>query len=150
MPWVSKLGGTGGNPNIYGYDAWGYPFVVEKIKQAYPDKPVYLNILPNHYALHESAFRLFLVQNRIYSIVPTNSRAWTIVGDRMHFDPKSACGPSCYLVKTGYTGFPLADQESRDNYTKLTDFLSKSGKYNLLGKELLPDNSSLLVYGRTF
>jgi 4-amino-4-deoxy-L-arabinose transferase-like glycosyltransferase len=137
-----------GNPTPYGYEQWGYPFVLETIDKIDGGKAVVLNILPNHEALHTSAFQLFLCEQKHIWIFPTNSRPCTIIGDRVSFDPITACYPMWYLRKTGYTGFQLADPQSASAYAKLIDFIANSGKYRLIATKQLPDDSKLMLYRR--
>ncbi len=135
-----------GNPKRDGYEDWGYPLVLEKINSVEAGKAVYLNILPNHDALHTTAFALFLKEHGNDSIFPTNSRTCTIVGDRVVFNPTTACYPSWYLRKTGDNGFHLADQQSEIAYGKLIDFIANSGKFKLAATKRLPDGSDMLLY----
>jgi 4-amino-4-deoxy-L-arabinose transferase-like glycosyltransferase len=154
LPWASGLGREWrGNPVQHGYADWGYPSVIDTINKAEagrvrPPAPIYLSVLPNHESLHVSAFRLYLVEQRNYSISVTSPRPSTIVGDRVAFDPKSACYADWYLEKTGSLGFRLADKESIEAYNKLLDFIAHSGKYKLILTERLPDQSDLLLYKR--
>jgi hypothetical protein len=149
LPWASGANGAlNGNPNCNGYLEWGYPFVVNTIARIDKGKPVFLNILPNHGALHVNAFRLYLWEHRDNTIYPTNSRPWSIVGDRVKFDPIEACYYMWYLRKTGDNGFPVAGQQAAKNYAKLIDFISNSGEYRLMGEMALPDGSRLMLYRR--
>jgi len=148
LPWASGTSGTSdGNPSRNGYLEWGYPFVVKTIARIDKGKPVFLNILPNHGALHVSAFRLYLREHRDNTIYPTNSRPWSIIGDRVRFDPSEACYYMWYLQKTGDSGFPVAGQAAKD-YAKLIDFVSNSGEYRLMGEMSLPDGTRLILYRR--
>jgi len=154
LPWASGLGRQwNGNPRTQGYADWGYPLVLDtilKIESARPHAPtaIFLSILPNHESLHVSAFTLFLKKQKNYSISATSPRPCTIVGDRVTFDPTTACYADWYLQKTGYTGFQLADRDSVEAYGKLLDFIADSGKYKATLTYHLPDKSDLILYKR--
>lgn len=148
LPWVTGWWGkTDGNPARNA--DWGFPLILLTIEQTDAGKPVTLNVVPNHDALHVSALKLFFHEQKNFTIFPTNSRHWTIVGDAVTFDPVAACYPLWYLRKTGDNGFHVAERSKRD-YEQLENFISSSGKYKLMAKKLLPDGSDLLLYRRTF
>jgi hypothetical protein len=146
QPWVSWWCKQDGYPSCYA--DWGYSFVLETIQNIDENKPVFLNILPNHDMLHVHAFELFFHEQKKISIIPTSSRVWSIAGDRLRFDPVSACWPMWYLMKTGDSGYPFIDEQSRNNYAKLINFVSNSRHFSLRGQKKLPDGSVLKLYRR--
>ena len=149
LPWAIGFGGhENGNPNQHGYTDWGYPLVLKTITEVDKGKPVFLSILPNHDSLHVSSFQLFLREQGNNTIYPTNPRTWSIVGDRVTFDPATACYPMWYLLKTGDNGFRLADKQSMVAYAQLIDFIGNSGNFKLISRKVLPDQSELLLYRR--
>lgn len=148
LPWVTGWWGKP-NGNPIPYVDWGHLFILQTITQIDGGKPVTLNVLPNHDALHVSALKLFLHEHNNFTIFPTNSRHWTIVGDAVTFDPTTACYPVWYLRKTGDNGFHIAER-SKVDYARLEDFVSNSGKYKLIAEKALPDGSKLMLYRRTF
>ena len=128
----------------------GHASVIDTIKKIDGDKPVYLNILANSKTLHTHAFALLLKEKQIDSITPTSSRYFTIAGDKVEFDRKTALYPQWYLWKTDNTGYPFYDKQSQSNYKQLIDFISNSGNYRQIIKRPLPDGSNLLLYRRVF
>lgn len=148
LAWPFALSEHDGNPKRYA--DWGYSFILATIQSVDGNKPVYLNVVPNHDVLHANALSLFFREHRIYTILPTTPRVWTIVGDRVRFDRTSACYPMWYLIKSGDNGFRLCDQQSRDDYEKLIAFVSNGNKYRLVASKVLPDRSELMLYRRTF
>lgn len=137
-----------GNPRHY--EDWGYSFVVDTIHGVDGNKPVFLNILSNHDVIHVNALTLYLREHSVYTIFPTSSRVWTIVGDRVRFDPATACYPMWYLIKTGDNGFRFCDNQSILDCAKLTSFIQAGSSYRLVSKKSLPDQSELMLYRRTF
>lgn len=148
LTWPFALSEHDGNPSRYA--DWGHTFILETIRSVDGNKPVYLNVVPNHDVLHANALSLFFREHRINTILPTTPRVWTIVGDRVRFDPTSACYPMWYLIKSGDNGFRLCDQQSRDDYGKLIAFISNGNKYRLIARKVLPDHSELKLYRRSF
>lgn len=148
LTWPFALSEHDGNPSRYA--DWGYPFILATIQSVDGSKPVYLNVVPNHDVLHANALSLFFREQRVYTILPTTPRVWTIVGDRVRFDPTSAGYPMWYLIKSGDNGFRLCDQQSRDDYEKLIAFVRNGNKYRLVASKVLPDRSELMLYRRTF
>lgn len=146
--WFAQWNEHEGNP--VRYQDWGHSLVIDTINKLDRGKLVYLNILPNHEELHINAFQLLLREQGIVSILPTGSRPWTIVGDRVDFDPATAWRFHYYLLKTGYSGFRFYDRASALEYAKLTRYIRSEGPYNLVASKALPDGSELLLYRRNF
>lgn len=129
---------------------WGHTLALETISKIDKDKVVYLNILPNHETLSINVFRLLLLEQGNAYIRVSGSRDWTIVGDRVKFDPKIAQCFHWYLLKTGASGFRFYDERSKEEYAKLVDFVCHGGFYMLVTHKPLPDGSELMLYRRIF
>ena len=68
------------------------------------------------------------------------------MGDVVVFDPKVAMYCQWYLLKSGYQGNILRDDESQKNYDRLVDFVEHSGKFTLMGSHELPDRTTIFLY----
>lgn len=148
VPSALNWGSHDGNPtpNI----DWGHSLVIETINKIDRNKVVYLNILPNHETLNINIFRLLLLEQGNVCIRVSGSRDWTIVGDRVKFDPKIAQCFHWYLLKTGAGGFRFYDVQSKEEYAKLVDYVCHGGSYMLVTHKPLPDGSELMLYRRIF
>lgn len=124
---------------------WGQEWALRTIDRLEGGKPVWLNILPDYVQLNGNTFEL--VARMIGSPVrPTTSRRWTVMGDRVNFDPRTAMYFQWYLLKSGGQGNLLRDEESKRNYASLIDFVKESGRFNLVATHPLPDGSTMFLY----
>jgi hypothetical protein len=147
LPWQISIFDHNGNPS-HPAD-WGHTLVLETIEKTDGHKPVYLNVLTNSPMLHAHTFQLLLKEKRNNTIMPTSSRSWTIVGDKVQFSPATALYYQWYLLKTGSLGYCFYDKESELNFKHLVYFVCHSGKYTLMAQQALPDGSELMLYRRS-
>lgn len=146
LPWQIPISDHNGNPSRPAN--WGHSLVLETIEKTDGHKPVYLNVLTNSPMLHAHTFELLLKEKRNHTIIPTSSRSWTIVGDKVQFSPATTLYYQWYLLKTGSVGYCFYDKESELNFKHLVDFVCHSGRYNLMAHRTLPDGSELMLYRR--
>lgn len=124
---------------------WGQEWALSTIDRVEGRKEVYLNILPDFIQLNGNTFEL--LGKMIGSPVrPTTARRWTVMGDVIKFDPKTAMYCQWYLLKSGRQGNLLRDDESERNYAKLIEFVKSSGNYHLVDTHPLPDGSTMSLY----
>jgi 4-amino-4-deoxy-L-arabinose transferase-like glycosyltransferase len=124
---------------------WGQEWALRTIDVHEGGKPVWLNILPDYVQLNGNTFEL--VARMIGSPVrPTTSRRWTVMGDRVSFDPQTAMYFQWYLLKSGGQGNLLRDEESERNYARLIHFVEQSGRFDLIATHPLPDGSTMFLY----
>src|SRR5262249_48056966 len=124
---------------------WGQEWALSTIDRFEGKKAVYLNIIPDYVQLNGNTFEL--IARRMGSPVrPTTSRRWTVMGDVVVVDPKVAMYCQWYLLKSGYQGNILRDDESQKNYDRLVDFVEHSGKFSLMGSRQLPDRTTVFLY----
>jgi|AGTN01.1.fsa_nt_gi 4-amino-4-deoxy-L-arabinose transferase and related glycosyltransferases of PMT family len=127
---------------------WGQEWALNTIDRVEGRKEVYLNILPDYVQLNGNTFEL--LGKMIGSPVrPTTARRWTVMGDVIKFDPKTAMYCQWYLLKTGSQGNLFRDEESERNYEKLIDFVKTGGNYKLVDTHPLPDGSTMSLYRQT-
>lgn len=124
---------------------WGQQWAIDQIKNTEHNNTVWLNILPSHGAYNPHSFEL-LAKECNANVLPTTSRYWTIVGDRVSFSPHSALYYQWYLVKTGDQGNKLRDPVSEDNFAKLTAFVTNGAHYTLRGQRRVADGSTISLY----
>lgn len=127
---------------------WGQEWVLSTIGRVEGRKSVYLNILPEYIQLNGNTFEL-LAKMMGSPVRPTTARKWTVMGDVITFDPKEVMYCQWYLLKTGRQGNLFRDDESERNYARLTDFITRSGNYYLVGTHDLPDGSVMSLYRQT-
>ncbi len=146
LPWQLFISDHDGNP-VRAAD-WGQNLILEKVEKLKGNKPEYLNILTNSPVLNVHTFELLLKEKRENTIIPTSSRSWTIIGDKVDFNPAAALYYQWYLLKNGYSGYSFYDKQSELNFKRLIEFVCHSGKYNLIMRKVLPDNTELMLYRR--
>jgi hypothetical protein len=124
---------------------WGQAWAIETIDRFEGHKAVYLNIMPDYMQINGNTFEL--VGRMLGSPVrPTTSRRWTVVGDCVKFSPETAMYYQWYLLKSGYQGNLLRDDDSEKNYAQIIDFVQHSGKFNEMASHRLPDGSMMYLY----
>ena len=136
LPWQSSISDHNGNPDPP--SDWGHSLVIKTIEQVDANKPVFLNVLTNSHSLHGPAFELLLKEQGLGNIVPTSSRLWTIVGDKVEFNPDTAVYYQWYLLKTGDNGYSFYDKKSELNFNRLINFVRHSNKYKLMRQKVPP------------
>lgn len=124
---------------------WAQQWVISTIDRVENRKEVWLNIVPDWVQLNGNTFE-FLTRIVNSPVRPTTCRRWTVMGDRVTFDEKTAMYCQWYLLKSGKQGNLLRDDESQKNYDKLIDFVEHSGKYELVDSHPLPDSSTMFLY----
>lgn len=127
---------------------WEQRWVISTIDRAESRKAVWLNIVPDFVQLNGNTFE-FLAKLMGSPVRPTTCRRWTVMGDRVTFDPETATYCQWYLLKTGKQGNLLRDDESARNYAKLIDFVQHSGRYLFVDSRPLPDGSTMSLYRQT-
>lgn len=124
---------------------WGQEWAIRTIDRFEGRKPVYLNILPDYVQLNGNTFEL-LGRMLGSPVRPTTSRRWTVIGDCVKFSPEVAMYYQWYLLKSGYQGNILRDDESEKSYSQLIDFVEHGGKFKLIDSHKLPDGSTMFLY----
>lgn len=143
---VQPLGGTArGKATPAPYQDFGQKWVLETIAKRDPDIPVWLNVMANHVEYNPHTFTL--MAKAMGSVVkPTSSRTWTVLGDTVAYSPESALYYQWYLLKTGFAGLALLNDESTRANDSILKLVKESGKFELIGKRKVPDGSELLLY----
>ena len=134
------------NFNPVPLENWGHEAIIDTISKIDGSNPVYLNVLTNLGSLHVHAFDLLLQERANHLIMPTSSRAFTLFGDKVSFDPDEALRYQWYLWKTGTVGYKFFDAKAAESYMQLVQFVRGSGNYKLMLEKPLPDGSQLILY----
>ncbi|MCC7528312.1 MAG: hypothetical protein IT342_07305, partial [Candidatus Melainabacteria bacterium] len=127
------------------YQDWGQKWALDAIGKRDPDTPVWLNVMANHVEFNPHTFTL---QGKYMGslVKPTSSRTWTVLGDTVTFSQESALYYQWYLIKTGYVGHKLLNEESKIANENILKVVQESGKFELIGRRKVPDGSEILLY----
>jgi hypothetical protein len=127
------------------YQDWGQRWVLETIGKRDPNAPVWLNVMANHVEFNPHTFTL---QGKYMGslVKPTSSRTWTVLGDTVTFSEESTLYYQWYLIKTGYKGLKLLNEESKVANDNILKVVQESGKFELIGRRKVPDGSEILLY----
>ncbi len=127
------------------YQDWGQKWALELIGKRDPGAPVWLNVMANHVEYNPHTFTL---QGKYIGskVKPTSSRTWTVLGDTVSFSKESTLYYQWYLIKTGYVGLKLLNEESKIANQNILKFVQDSGKFELIAKRRVPDGSEIFLY----
>lgn len=127
------------------YQDWGQKWVLEVIGKRDPNQPVWLNVMANHVEFNPHTFTL---QGKYMGskVKPTSSRTWTVLGDIVSFSKESTLYYQWYLIKTGYVGLRLLNEESKIANENILKSVRESGKFELIGRRKVPDGSEIFLY----
>jgi hypothetical protein len=133
-------------------DRWGQEWIVAQIdnaekKSTQNKAKITLNILPStpDLSVHTIDLVCIFAGTRIE---PSTFRQFTLHGDTVRDDPGALAYYDWYLLKTGYQGGGLDSDASKQNYQKITDYVTDGQKFDLYGERPLPDGSKLMLYKR--
>jgi len=126
-------------------DKWGQEWAVSQIEKLDKGHKTTLNIMPSTPDLSVHTIDLVCIFAGT-QIEPSTFRQFTLHGDLVRYDEQAIKYYDWYLLKTGYQGTPMADQQSKDNYEKICRFIETPPYFNLLGEKDLPDGSKLKLY----
>jgi hypothetical protein len=124
---------------------WGQDWAISQIELVDHKNPVWLNVLPSTQEINVHTLE-YVAKLRKSTVMPTTSRTWTTLGDMVEFSPEKTMWYQWYLLKTGDQGNSFYQGEAQDNFAKLADYVTKSGKFHLVQEMILPDKSQLLLY----
>lgn len=130
------------NPEKYD---WGQSWSLTEISKVDGNQSVYLNVMPNSKELnvHTLQYAGTLLKS---PVIPTTMRQWSVTGDTMPFSPEKALYYQWYLIKTGHQGHVFQNNDTKESFDKLTNFVRTSGRFRLMVNRALPDGSALLLY----
>jgi hypothetical protein len=124
---------------------WGQDWAISQVEAVDHKNPVWLNVLPSTQEINVHTLE-YVAKLRKSTVMPTTSRTWTTLGDLLEFSPEKTMWYQWYLLKTGFQGNPFHAGQAQSDFTKLTDFIARSGKFHLVAKMTLPDKSELFLY----
>ncbi len=143
---TTKMGlETDGKATPEPYKDWGQKWALDMIGKRDPNIPVWLNVMANHVEYNPHTFTL---QGKYMgsAVKPTSSRTWTVLGDTVTFSEESTLYYQWYLIKTGYVGHKLLNEESTIANENILRIVQKSGKFELIAKRKVPDGSEIFLY----
>ena len=128
-------------------DPWGQEWLIEHIRTYEKGGKCTLNMLPSTKELSVHTMTVaFLLAN--YPISISTFRRFTLNGDVFTCTQGDIDYFDWYLVKDGFNGKNLADQESEKAYKALETLLATSPSFKLIGQKTLPDSSTIKLYRR--
>jgi len=127
---------------------WGYTWVLETIKP-------HLNFIKQEFCVlpdseeESSTIYSYLVRCNNMNVHAFTPRNWTMNGDDVSFNPKTAMYVNWYLLKTGSMVSPasrFSGKASEDAYIHWCNFVRSSDRFKLMGSKPLPDGTQLELY----
>lgn len=110
-------------------------------------QPVSLVVMPNSVNVSISNY-IYNAKARNDIVRAVDSRQYTVMGDRITFDPQRADSIDWYVLKTGNQGRLTTDAASNQAYLQWCNHIRTSKHFDLKGQRLLPDGSLLQLYKR--
>jgi hypothetical protein len=125
---------------------WGLEDTIKAIKSIDGEERVCLNVFTNSAQLNAHTFQFAVKEFNAENIQPTTSRIWTIMGDKVYFDPKTVLFCEWCLLEPTNPGYYFLNQQSQDNYIKLENLVRNYGRFRLIRQQSLPDGNRLYLY----
>lgn len=135
------------------YEDWGADAVLstmERFSNLNPNllgagQPVTLVVMPNSLNVTISNY-IYAAKIRNDIVRAVDSRQYTVMGDRITFDPKQADSIDWYVLKTGDQGRLTTDSASNQAYYQWCNYIRTSKHFEQFSNRQLPDGSALELY----
>ncbi len=127
---------------------WGYSWVIDTIKPHLGSTKQQFCIMPDCEEVSSTIYS-YLVRCNNLNLHAFTPRNWTMIGDDVSFNQKTALFVHWYLLKTGSNVSPashFSGKASEEAYIQWCNFVRNSGHFKLIGTKLLPDNTQLELY----